>query len=289
MTSKKTDGLNMSLDQYIEQSNFYFSPYGDINLVNHPAKKEAPVDESRDILDLSPAGDMADELSNIIKELDNAGSAANANQSDATLDGMIVQGKVKGLPKGVKPDVGLEHQGLKLPIQPGNNNNKQNRFNPYQRKATPGLKSKLQALVGKTRNANNFQRLPNVNPWDPWAVKGPQMPAPEQNLVRHVPNSSIIHLDLLNTLNLDASAFRNLLQKNKAGGLQEYLHAVTANLGSKYDMQIQRKIAEKQKKCLLETEDGFSPVSFDGPGIDESECLVVLGTAITLNSRFSAI
>lgn len=287
-------------DDYMLESNMYFSPYGDIGLTNQPRKdngessKRAPVEENRDILDLSRKDEMADELSNIIKELDEAGNSANSRGVD-TLDDMIKRGKIKGLPKGTKPEVGLEHQGIPLPIQNMEAQCARNnyRVNPLQRPARRNgersglsLRSQLQSVLqaGKMKNANNFQRLPHA------VSNGFHTPANRYHHQRLVqpPVPSMIQLDLLNSLNLDTSAYRNMMQKNQNGGLIEYMRTVSVNLGPKYDMRIQREIAEKQKKCVLVTEDGgFIPISSDGSGI-EHECFVI-GTNTTLNSRFSAL
>lgn len=284
------------LDQYIQESGFYFSPYGDIGLVNGPnnvvqTPKSRENDQNRDVLDLNQEGDIADELDNILKALDQGEKKVNAGESQYknTLDEMIVKGKVKGLPMGTKPNIGLEQQGMKLPInqeKPVRNNF---RVNPLQRPARQGqhLISKLQSALhaGKMKNANNFQRLPNVAP-NCFTPTGFRHPGPNHQQMTKPP--PLIQLNLLNSLNLDVNAYRNFMQKNKTGGLDEFMRTVSENLKSKYDVNIQRKIAEKQNKCLMMSEDGdFAPVSFDGPGV-ESEC-IVLGTETSLHSRFSAI
>lgn len=252
------------------------------------------VNENQDILDLKHKGDLADELDNILKELDQVKKETNvgAGQYKNTLDEMIVKGDVKGLPKGTKPNVGLEQQGMKLPInqaRPGQNNF---RVNPLQRPAhkngqrlISSLQNALQA--GKLKNANNFQRFPNVVP-NGFAPNGFRHPAPpHQQMIRPQP-PPLIQLNLLNSFNLDVNAYRNFMQKNKTGGIDEFMRTVSGNLKTKYDMNIQRKIAEKQNKCLVMSDDGdVAPVSFDGPGI-ESE-LLVLGTKISTHSRFSSL
>lgn len=295
-------------DDYAQESGFYFSPYGEIGLTNHHPKKvngetskrAAPHEENRDILDLNRNSDIADQLDDIIRELDDAGNAASAGgstQKGDTLGEMIKTGKVKGLPRGTEPEIGLEQQGIALPLgtKPTRNNM---RMNPMQRpgqkrngfKTGGRLLAQLQSslLAGKIKNANNLQRLPNVGTNGFHAAPNGYRHYPQQQQLVRPQVPALIGLDVLNAFNLDTNAYRSLMQKNQNGGMREYFATLSANLVSKYDMSIQRTIAEKQKKCLYVNEDGdFAPVSSDGPGVT-SECLV-LGTTRSLNSRFSAI
>lgn len=224
---------------------------------------------------------IANELVKIMEELDQAGTSANGNCDKKTLDEMIVAGNVKGLPKGTNPTIGLEHQGMKLPIRENGRN----------------LMSKLQSVLqaGKKKNANNFQKLPDAAPktFRPPAPKTLRQPAPNvrpstsQNY-RPPPMMPPMTPPVLDALNLDRYAYHNFLQKNKVGGLDEYISTIIGNFECKYDLTIQRDIAENQKKCVIKKDDGgFAPMSYDGPGVDTE--ILVLVTKMTLHTRFSEL
>uniref|UniRef100_A0A336ME90 CSON010749 protein n=1 Tax=Culicoides sonorensis TaxID=179676 RepID=A0A336ME90_CULSO len=289
MTDIREKGINMSLDDYIHESGLYISPSSELGLSHVQINKEISTDinkkthkyeENRDVFDFGTKCELGDELSNIMKDLEESGNAAV--KSGDTLDDMIRNGLVKGLPKGTLPNVGLEDQGISLPIKP--NSFQRSSFlrpNPLAFKGTKNGKnrnliSKIQSrlhLNGKIRTANFDNDYKNGY---------------HQKFVHRSSPPQVLGLDYLNMIGVNPHALRNLKRKNTAGGFFEYINSVGSNFAPKYDTFIQKNIAEIQQKPFLVTESGeCAPITVDGPGI---ECEIsVKSTSIPLTSRFSSL
>lgn len=309
------------IDDYAREAGFYFSPYGDIGLTgyanNESSKKEKEIQskaasnaDNRDIFDLNRMSDIENEINNITMELNQAGTLANiggqelnkiqagtseSNQEKHTLNYMINKGLVKGLPEGTAPEIGLEEQGISLPIRnnyakPGGKNV---RFNPMvNQRAIPGrdfLGNRLQTALrnGKTKSVNNYQKFPNTPPngyyWPRNGFHRNQRVTPMPP-----PPPPLIDINLLNSFGIDPVALRQLNKLNHNGGILAYLRAVSTNFESKYDLNLQKEIAEIQGKCILTTPNGdFTPISCDGPGLELD--FSPQGTNITSHSRFTSI
>jgi hypothetical protein len=237
---------------------------------------------------LTVKSDLGDEIHNIMKELEKSGN--EALNSGNTLNDMIKNGLVKGLPKGTQPDVGLEDQGISLPIKP-NKITRPNLLKPNSMEFKANKNGKGRNLINKMKSilklngkitcANNFERFPNL-------FNGHTITNHQKAIYRIPPPPQPISMDHLNAIGLNPHAYRNLIQKNNEGSLNEYMNAVKSNFTTKYDMLIQKEIAEIQKKPFLLTETGqCTPISVDGPGI---ECPVPLKTtSISFTSRFSGL
>lgn len=70
-------------------------------------------------------------------------------------------------------------------------------------------------------------------------------------------------------------------------GTNEYVDAIKANFGSKYNMSIQKEIAQIQQKPFMYTCGNVAPITIDGPGILDGAKFTPQGTNITLSCRFS--